>query len=132
MKIFERLAVGRVCAQRLKPLKVKKAAVNAVGTGLSDDIDNATSGSSELCAGPCRDDLKLLNGFQGNVDRRSLATGLLAKEPVIVVAAVKADVVEGAALPCEVYLITIGPLSYADAGRQSKQVFELPSEDRQV
>src|SRR5207253_9412513 len=78
------------------------------------------------------DDLKLLDRVQRNVDGGPLPAGLFAEETVIVVASVKADVVEDATLSGEVDFVTIRPLSDAHARCQSEQVFEFPAEHRQV
>ena len=79
---------------------------------------------------PGRDHLELLDRVERDVDRRALAAHLLAEEPVVVVAAVEADVVEDAALAGEGDLVAVGPLHDADARRERQQVLELAAQDR--
>ena len=61
------------------------------------------------------DDLELLDRVERDVDGRALAARLLAEEPVVVVAAVEADVVEDAALSGERDLVAVRSLHDADA-----------------
>src|SRR5260370_35642684 len=61
--------------------------------------------------------------------RCALAAHLLTEKSVVVVAAVKADVVEDAALPVNVDFVAVRALRNAHAGGQSEQVFELASEN---
>ena len=73
---------------------------------------------AELGAGAGGNHLKLLDRLERDVDRRALPADLLAEEPVGVVAAVEADVVEDAALAGEVYLVAVRPLHDRDVRRQ--------------
>src|SRR5688572_2461012 len=86
-------AIRQLARQRLVPLKMEDTAVERVGARLGDDIDDAPGGAPEFrrCAGG--DHLEFLHRFERDVDRRTLAAGLLAEEPVVVVPAVQADVV---------------------------------------
>src|SRR6185369_12829108 len=131
MKVLERFAVGRVGGERLEPLKVKQASVDAVRSGFSDDVHHTAGSASELGAGAGRDNLELLDGFKSDVDRRALAAGLLAEEAIVVVAAVKADVVEDSALPREVYLIAVRSLCNAYSRCERQQVLEFSPQNRQ-
>ena len=103
--------------------------MHGVGSGFGDDVDYATRAAAELRVGAARRDLELLYGFQRDVDRRALAAHLLAKEPVVIVTAVEADVVEDAALPVDVDLVAVRALGDADARSQSEEVFKLASKN---
>jgi len=61
--------------------------------------------------------LKLLHCFEREIDRRALAAELLAKETVVVVAAVERNVVEDAALSGEIDLVAVWSLRDTDARR---------------
>lgn len=132
MKIRKRLAVGGICAQCFESLKIEQAAVKIVCARLGNDVDDASGRATKLSAGSGRDDLKLFDGFKSDIDSGSLAARLLAKEPVVVVPAVKTDVVEDAALSGEADLIAVGSLHDADARRERQQIFKLASENWQV
>ena len=84
--------------------------MNFVGAALGDDVDDAASRAPELCGRASRDDLKLLDGVERDVYGGALATRLLSEEAVVLIAAIEADVVEDAALPCEVNLVTVWSL----------------------
>src|SRR5260370_2208782 len=91
----------------------------------------ANAGSaSELGVGSAGDDLELPDGLERDVDGGALAARLFAEEPVVVVAAIEADVVEDAALPLDGDLVAVGPLHDADAGSQGEQILKLASEHR--
>ncbi len=107
MKILERRAVGQLAGQRLEPLEVEHAPVRLVGARLRDDVHHAAGRPPELRRGAAGDHLELAHRFEGDVDRRPLAAGLLTEEAVVVVAAVEADVVEGAALSGEGDLVPV-------------------------
>src|SRR5437660_8532491 len=98
--------------------------MNGVGAGFRDDVDDASGAAAELRVGAARRDLKLLDGLQRDVNCGTLAAHLLAKESIVVVAAVEADVVEDAPLPVDVYFVAVRTLSDADAGGQCQQVFK--------
>ena len=85
----------------LEALVVEQAAVRLVGPRLRDDVDHAAGGAAELGVRAGGDDLELLHRVERDVDGGALSADLLAEEPVVVVAAVEADVVEDAALPGE-------------------------------
>ena len=55
------------------------------------------------------------DGFESDIDGCTLATDLLAEEPVVVIATIEADVVEDAALAVEVDFVAVGALRNADA-----------------
>src|SRR6266852_190439 len=97
-----------------------------------NNVNDAPSRAPELRACSGRDDLKLFDGIKRNVYRCSLAARLFSEESIVVVASVKTDVVEDASLSGEVNLVAIGPLSNTHSRSQSEQVFEFPSEHRQV
>src|ERR1041384_6375491 len=118
--------------QCLEPLKMKKAPVDVVCARFGNHVDNAAGRAAKLRARSGRDDLKFLDGVERDVDGGPLPAGLLAEEPVIVVASVQTDVVEDTALSGEVDLVTVRPLSYAHARRQSEQILEFPAEHRKV
>src|SRR5215472_12912253 len=98
MKILQRFAVRGIGREGFQPLEVKQCAVHLIRAGLGDHIDDSAGGASELSAGAACDHLKFLDRIERDIDSSTLAAYLLAKETVVVVAAVKADVVEDAAL----------------------------------
>src|ERR1700674_4989639 len=112
-KILQRLAVRGGRGQRFGAKVFKAGAVDGVGAGFRYDVDYATRTAAELRVGAAGRDLKLLHGFQGDIDRRALASHLLAEESVIVVASIEADVVEDAALPVDVDLVAVRSLGDA-------------------
>ena len=120
-----------VARQRLETLKVEHAAVWLVRPRLGDDVDDAACGPAELRRRTCRNHLEFLDRFQRDVDRRALAAGLFAEEPVVVVAAVEADVVEDPALAGKRDLVAIRPLDDADAGGQGEEILEFSAENGQ-
>jgi len=72
-------------------------------------------------------DLELLDGVEGDVDRGALATGLFTKETDIVIASIKADIVKNAALAGKIDLIAVGALRYRNAWREGQKVLKLSS-----
>src|SRR6185503_15088689 len=77
-----------------------------------------------------RDDLELLNSIECDVDRCTLAACLLSKEAVIVIPAVKTDIVEDTALAGEVYLVSVRALRNCNTWCKRQQILELATEDR--
>jgi hypothetical protein len=132
MEILERFSVGCVRGESLEALVIEERSPDVVRARLGDDVHDAAGGVPELRARAARDDLKLLHGFEGDVDGGPLAADLLAEETVRVVAAVEADVVEDAALAREGNLVAVGSLDYAHAGRQGQQVFEFTAQNRRL
>ena len=129
MKILERAAIGELAGQGFDALKVEQAAVGLIGARLGDDVDHAAGCPPELRRRAARNDLELADRLERDVDRRPLPAGLFAEEAVVVVAAVQADVVEGAALPGEGDLVAVRPLDDADARGEGQQILELPAKD---
>src|ERR1700730_14086780 len=111
----EGLAVGSGGGQSLSTEIFKGAAVKIVGAGLGDDVNDSARGAAKFRIGTTGDDLELLYGFEGDVDRGALAAHLLAEEAVVVVSAIKADVVEDTALAVDVDFVAVGTLADADA-----------------
>src|SRR6185369_8406110 len=130
IKTVERSAVGCVRSQRFETLQIESAAVNVVCARLLDDVDHATGSSSKLSARSARNNLKLFHCFEGDIDCGALPAELFAEESVVVVAAIKTDVVEDSTLAREVDLIAVGTLCDADVWCECQQVFKLPSENR--
>src|ERR1700752_1380124 len=91
-------------------------------------MNDAAGGASKFSTRSGSHDLKLFHGLEGDVDRRALTAELFAEEAVVVVAAVKTDVVEDAPLTGEIDLIAIRALCDADTWRHREQVFKLASE----
>src|SRR5439155_26387637 len=116
VKVGERLVVRCVRRQAFETLVVKHRASDLVSARLGNDVDDAAGRVAERRACPRGDDLELLDGFEGDVDRCALAAHLLAEETVRVVAAVEADVVEHAALARERDLVAVRTLDDAHAG----------------
>ena len=124
-------AVRELAGERLEPLEVEQRAVRGVGARLRDHVDDAAGGAAELCRRAGRDDLEFLDRVERDVDGCALPSRLFPEEPVVVVAAVQADVVEDAALTRERNLVAVRALDDADAWCQGEEVFELPAENRQ-
>ena len=121
-----------MCGKAFQSLKIKNASVNGVGAGLRNHINDTAGSSTKFRRGSSRHHLKLLDRIQRNVNSSSLSTQLLAKESVVVITTVQADVVEYSALPGKCNLITVRTLNDANSRCQSKQVFEFPSENRSL
>src|SRR5207253_3101254 len=83
-------------------------------------------------SGSGRNNLKLFHSVQRDIDRGALAAKLFAEETIVVIAAVKADVVENPALTGEVNLVAVRTLDDAYARRQRQQVFKLTAQNRSV
>jgi hypothetical protein len=129
-EILERLSIRSGCRQRFRAEVFEKSAMEIVGPGFGDDVDDTASATSEFGVGPARGDLEFLHGFQSDVNGRALAAHLFAKETVVVVPAVEADVVEDAALSVDIDFVAVRTLRNADAGSQSEQVFKLTAQNR--
>ncbi len=130
VELVERAPVRELARELLVPLKIEQASVRLVRAGLGDDVDHASRGAPEFRRGARRNHLELLHRLERDVNRRALAPRLLAEEPVVVVPAVEADVVEHAALSRKRDLVAVRPLDDADAGREREQILELAAEDR--
>src|SRR6266550_3058533 len=116
--------------KRFETLKVKETSVGFVRPRFADHIDDAAGGAAKFGARSGCYNLKFLNRFQRDVDCRALATELLAEEAIVVIATVKTDVIEGAPLTGEGYLVAVGSLNYANTGRQRQQIFKLAAQNR--
>src|SRR5213594_1778969 len=108
---------------------MEQAPVYVVCTGFSDDVEHTAGCAAELRAGSGSHDLELPHGFHTDVHGGPLATDLLTKESVVVVAAIERDVVEDAALPGKADLVAIRALHDADSGSERQQVFEFAPEN---
>ena len=131
-EVFQAGAVRQVSGQGRDPLEVKKTSALLVRARLRDDVDDAPGRAAEFRRGAGGNHLELLDCFERDVHRGALPAGLFPEEPVVVVAAVEADVVEDPALPREGDLVAVGPLDDGDAGREREEVLELASEVRDV
>ena len=129
MKVFQRFAIRRVRSERFQALEMKKAAMQFVSAGLRYNIDHTTGTAAKLCRRAGRYHLKFLYCIERDIDGRALSSNLFAEETVVVVAAVKADVVEDSTLPGEVDFVAIRPLHDAYSGSQRQQIFELSSQN---
>src|SRR5258705_1119750 len=109
---------------------MKWTTMNVVGAGFGNHIDNATRRSAKLRTRARCYNLELLNCFQGYVNRCTLSAQLLAEETIVVVAAVKTDIVKNTPLAGEGNLVAVGSLYDANPGSECEQVFKLPTEDR--
>ena len=89
--------------------------MDIVGSRFRDDVDNPAGGAAELGSCSRGDYLKFLHCIERNIDRGALAAELLAKETVVVVAAIETDVVKDTALSGEGNLIAVRPLNDADS-----------------
>ena len=130
VEVLERLAVGRVRGEPLHALIVEEAPFDLVRPRLGDHVDDAPGRAAEFGVGAGRHDLKLLHGFERDVDRGALSAHLLTEKAVVVVAAVEADVVEHAALAGEGDFVAVRALDHADARREREEVFELAPQNR--
>src|SRR5206468_1972868 len=91
VEVGQGVAVGGVVGEGLDALVMEQAAVEVVGAGLGDDVDDTAAGAAKFRVRPAGDDLELLDGLKRDVDCGALAAGLLAEETVVVVAAVERD-----------------------------------------
>ena len=130
VEVRQWVAVRGVADQGFEALIVEEAPMEVVGAGLGSDIDDAAAGSAKLSICTAGNDLKFLYGFEGDINRRLLAAGLLAEEAVDAVAAIKADVVEDASLSVDANFVAIRTLDGADAGRKREQVLEFAAQHR--
>src|SRR5262249_40449620 len=103
-----------------------------VGAGLCYPVDDAPRRASQLRPGAARDPLGFLDRIECNVDSGTLPAHLLPEEAVVVVAAIKTDVVEDSTLPGKADLIAVGPLHYAYAGSEREQIFKFPAQNRRL
>ncbi len=132
LKVLQRLAVRSVGCERFQALVVEDGAVQLISAGFRNHIDHAAGAASEFRAGAAGDDLKLLDRVQGDVDRCPLSADLFTEEAVVVVAAIKADVVEDAALAGKTNLVAVRALHHTHARCESKKVFKLSAQDRRL
>src|SRR5262249_5409637 len=109
-KILERLTVRSIGRESLQTLVGEEAAVQHVGAGFGDNVHHATGGAAELCGCATGHHLKFLDRIQGDVNGRTLPALLLAEKSVVVVAAIKADVVEDTALAGEADFVAVRTL----------------------
>src|SRR5260370_5871705 len=91
-------------------------------------VDTSAGSAAKFRAGAAGHNLKFLYGVQRDIDRSALAAHLLAKEAVVVVSAIQADVVEDASLAVEIDLVAVGSLDDAHAGCERQQVFKFASQ----
>src|SRR5260370_38579796 len=110
MEAVQRFAIGGVRGQRLQPLILKQTSMQLIGSRLRDHIHNTASSAAELRVRTAGDHLKLLDGFEGNVDIPPLPAQLLTEESVVLVAAIPADVIEDPTSSVYVHLIATRPL----------------------
>src|SRR5262245_22295923 len=100
-----------------------------VSPGLGDDVYDPARCASKLGARAAGDNLEFLDRVQRDVDRCSLASELLAKEAVVVVTAIEANVIENASLAAKVDFVPVRPLRDGHAGRKGKQVLKFASKN---
>src|SRR5262249_2430195 len=111
---------------------MKDVAVNTIRARSGDDVNDTACGAAKLGICAIGYDLKLLNGIKGNVNRGALSSELLAKETVVIVAAVETYVVEGSTLAGKCDFVTVRSLYNTNAGRKAEQIFKLASQNRCV
>ncbi len=99
--------------------------MDLVGSGFCDDVDHATSRAAKFRVRATGDNLELLHCIERDVNGCTLTAELLAKETVVVVTTVEADVVEDTALTVEVDLVAVGALGNRDTRSESQQVFKF-------
>src|SRR5437660_11232918 len=103
-----------------------------IGTRFRNNVNDAAGCSAKLGGRPSGHHLKLFHRIQRDIDRGALAAELLAKESVVVIAAVETDVVEDAALSGKCDFVSVRALDDDDPGRQGKQVYEFSSKNRRL
>ena len=129
MEVSRRRPVRSVRGQSFQALEVEEAAAHFVRARLGDDVDHAARRAPELRIRAVGHDLEFLHGLKRDVDRRTLAAKLLAEESIVVVAAIKADVVVHASLPTERDLIAVRSLDDAHPGGQREQILKLAAQN---
>src|SRR5579859_4094425 len=131
-KVLQWLAVRCICGKSFQPLVVEKAAVYLVSAGFRNHVHHAAGAASKFRAGAAGDHLKFFDRVESDVNGGALAPDLFTKEAVVVVAAIKADIVEYAALAGKADFVAIRALYHAYAGREGEQVFKLAAKDRRL
>ena len=91
MKIGERFTIRGVGSQPFEPLKIEEAAMNVVGTGLGNHVNDATCSATEFGTGSGRDYLKFFYCLECDINRGTLAAKLFAEKSVVVVTAIQTD-----------------------------------------
>src|SRR5262249_56860408 len=130
MKILQRFIVGSIGGERLPALEVEEAAVHLGGARFGDNVHHATGGAPELRSGAAGHPLEFLDCIQGDVNGCALPTGLLTEKAVVVVAAIKAHVVEDAALAGEADFVAVRALYNGHARGEREQIFKFSSQHR--
>src|SRR6266478_616840 len=124
-KVLERLAVRSGRRKRFRAEIFEAASVDFIRSGLSDDVDDAAGGPPKFRVCAACDNLKFLDSVQCDVNCSALSAELLAEEAVVVITAIKADVIEYTALSVKVDLVSIRPLGNRHTGCQRQQIFKL-------
>ena len=120
-------AVGEAGGQAGPLLVFVQGAVQAVGAGLGDHVDEPAGAASEFGGRAVGHHLHFLDGVQAHGKGGALAAALLAEEGIVVVGAIDGDVVVDALLPVDGDLVAIGSLHDGDAGGEGNQAEEVAS-----
>jgi hypothetical protein len=99
--------------------------VNVVRTGLRYDVDDTARCPAVLGTRASCDHRNSLTASSERYRSPHADRRLLAEESIVVVTAIEADIVENAALPGEVDLVTVGALRDAHARRQCQRSSNL-------
>ena len=111
----------------LAAIIVMGAAVDVVGPGLGDDVDEAAAAAPELGGSALGHHDDLLDRIQVEGEGGPLAAALLTEEGVVEVRAVDGDVVGDALLAVDRELVAVGSLHDADPGRELGELEEVPA-----
>ena len=125
-------AVGEARGQPGPLLKLVRGAVELVGAGLGDHVDEAARTAPELRRGAVGHHLKFFDGVQAYREGRALAAALLAEERIVVIRAIDGDVVVDAFLAVDGNLIAVRTLHDRDSRRERDQAEEVAPVVRQV
>ena len=103
-----------------------RGAVDVVGPGLGDDVDEAAAAASELGRSALGHHDDLLDRIQVEGEGGPLAAALLTEEGVVEVRAVDGDVVGDALLAVDRELVAVGALNDADPWSELGEIEEVP------
>ena len=122
-------------AERTVAEVVERGAVQVIGAGFGDDVDDGAAGASLLGAVGIGGDAELLHDFGGELVGSAIASASLGEEGVVVVAAIDQEAVLESANAAE-GKIAIGGGSQAarilgDAGGEQREVGEAAAVQRE-
>ncbi len=107
-------------------------AVELIGAGLGDDVDEPAARTAEFGVSPIGDYHEVLHRVEVESERRPLATPLFAEERVVEVGAVHRDVVVNPSLSANADLVAVRALHDGHVGRERREVEDVATVVRQT